>query len=77
MFSAQKGFRGNATAFPLDQTKILEVFPPPLDSLADTVLVNFENMNRDSLEHCADMLVRPRKIRAALKFLAQNNPVLN
>ncbi|EAU80832.2 hypothetical protein CC1G_04942 [Coprinopsis cinerea okayama7 len=82
--SLHSGLRGNVSSYPLDQRQIADmvtsVKPAPLSLLSSTIAITFVGPKHVPLRWLYGRLprnftVRRRKVREALLWLKQNNPI--
>jgi hypothetical protein len=72
----QTGLKGNTITFPQDVVKVAQSLPANTDVLADHLRVVFIGKGRPTREMLKKIFtVRKEKVRHALTFLMENNPV--
>lgn len=75
----QKGMRGNIIIFPQRPEKLADILPPTLCDIQSMVCIIFVGSFQPSLEwiksKAKPLLVRRERIRKALAWLKQNNPL--
>ncbi|KZS91469.1 hypothetical protein SISNIDRAFT_475047 [Sistotremastrum niveocremeum HHB9708] len=75
----QRGFKGNIIVFPQRPEKLLDVLPPSIHDIVTPICVIFVGSSAPTKEwlknKAAPLVARREKVRAALVWLKDNNPL--
>jgi len=77
--TSQRALKGHTIIFPQQPDKLTDVLPPPLDETLSFICVIFVGSSKPSKEWLRDkakpLVVRRERVRSALMWLKQNNPL--
>ncbi|KAG1797583.1 hypothetical protein EV424DRAFT_1475081 [Suillus variegatus] len=77
--NAQRGLKGNVITFPQRPSQFLDILPPPLDDVVTPICVVFVGSSPPTVDwlrqHAKLLIVRRERVRSALIWLCENNPL--
>ncbi|KIK33490.1 hypothetical protein CY34DRAFT_99502, partial [Suillus luteus UH-Slu-Lm8-n1] len=77
--NAQRGLKGNIIIFPQRPSKVLETLPPSVEEVVTPICVLFVGSSPPTSDwlrkHAKPLIVRREKVRSALVWLLDNNPL--